>query len=63
VRFPNPRPVGSRVRMRATVTLVELKKTGSAQITTTQVFEAEGIDKPVCVAESIGFFTEHGAEV
>ncbi|AZT96067.1 MaoC family dehydratase [Brevibacterium aurantiacum] len=63
VRFPNPRPVGSRVRMRATVTEVERKKTGSAQITTTQVFEAEGIDKPVCVAESIGFFTEHGAEV
>lgn len=49
--------------MRATVTEVERKKTGSAQITTTQVFEAEGIDKPVCVAESIGFFTEYGAEV
>ncbi|MFZ2241857.1 MAG: MaoC family dehydratase [Gordonia amarae] len=63
VRFPHPLPVGSKVRMRATITDVQPTGTGSAQITTTQVFEAEGIEKPVCVAESIGRFTEHGAGI
>lgn len=46
--------------MRATITDVTPKGGGSAQITTTQPFEAEGIDKPVCVAESIALFTERG---
>lgn len=59
VRFPHPRPVGSKVRMRATITAVDPAGNGAAQITTTQYFEAEGIDKPICVAESIGRFTEH----
>ncbi|OUZ06472.1 enoyl-CoA hydratase [Aeromicrobium sp. PE09-221] len=59
VRFPHPRPVGSRVRMRATVTRVDRAGEDAAQIVTTQLFEAEGIDKPICVAESIGRFTEH----
>lgn len=60
VRFPHPRPVGSKVRMRATITRVVPTGDGSAQITTTQVFEADGIAKPICVAESIGRFTEYG---
>jgi hypothetical protein len=30
-------------------------------VTVTQVFEREGSDKPVCVAESIGRFVERGA--
>lgn len=60
VRFPHPRPVGSKVRMRATITKVTPDGKGSAQIVTTQVFEGEGIEKPICVAESIGRFTEHG---
>ncbi|WP_367325900.1 MaoC family dehydratase [Streptomyces sp. HUAS ZL42] len=59
VRFPHPRPVGSKVRMRATITDVTPIGDGSAQITTTQYFEVEGVEKPVCVAESIGRFTEH----
>ena len=59
VRFPHPRPVGSRVRMRATITRVDRAGEDAAQIVTTQHFEAEGIDKPICVAESIGRFTEH----
>jgi acyl dehydratase len=62
VRFPHPRPVGTKVRMRATVTDVAPTGDGSAQITTRQFFEAEGIEKPICVAESIGFFTEHSTE-
>lgn len=62
VRFPHPRFVGSKVRMRATITKVTPNGNGSAQIVTTQVFEGEGVDKPICVAESIGRFTEYGAE-
>jgi acyl dehydratase len=52
VRFPAPLPVGSRVRMRATLAAVE-DIPGGAQITIVQTFEREGEDKPVCVAESL----------
>jgi len=52
VRFPAPLPVGSRVRMRATLTSVD-EVPGGVQITITQTFECEGADKPVCVAESL----------
>ena len=52
VRFPGPVPVGSRVRMRATLAAVE-DIPGGAQITIVQTFEREGADKPVCVAESL----------
>jgi acyl dehydratase len=50
IRFPAPLPVGSRVRMRATLAGVE-DIPGGAQFTVTQTFEREGGDKPVCVAE------------
>jgi acyl dehydratase len=52
VRFPAPLPVGSHVRMRATLAAVE-DIPGGAQITIVQTFEREGADKPVCVAESV----------
>jgi acyl dehydratase len=52
VRFPAPLPVGSRVRLRATLTAVE-DVPGGAQITIVQTFEREGFEKPVCVAESL----------
>src|SRR3954447_24550352 len=52
VRFPAPLPVGSRVRMRATLAAVE-EIAGGAQVTIVQTFEREGADKPVCVAESV----------
>jgi acyl dehydratase len=52
VRFPAPLPVGSRIRMRATLANVE-DIPGGAQITIVQMFEREGADKPVCVAESL----------
>ena len=52
VRFPAPLPVGSNVRMRATLTSVE-EVAGGVQFTITQTFEREGHDKPVCVAESL----------
>ena len=52
VRFPAPLPVGSRVRMRATLTEVQ-DVPGGLQLVVTQTFEREGGDKPVCVAESV----------
>lgn len=54
VRFPAPLPVGSRLRMRATLTAADDLPNGGLQTTTTFVFEREGGDKPVCVAESLG---------
>jgi acyl dehydratase len=57
VRFPAPVPVGSRLRMRAVITDVA-EVPGGAQVTTTQTFEVEGGEKPVCVAQSVGRFVE-----
>ena len=58
VRFPAPLPVGSRVRMRATLTAVD-EVSGGVQVTVTQTFEREGSEKPVCVAEALGrMFTD-----
>lgn len=58
VRFPAPLPVGSRVRMRAIVQSVEDLGEGTAHVVITQRFEREGSDKPICVADSVGRFTE-----
>ena len=52
VRFPAPVPVGSRVRMRATLAKVD-EVPGGLQFTITQTFEIEGSEKPACVAESL----------
>jgi acyl dehydratase len=52
VRYPAPLPVGSKVRMRATLTAAE-DIPGGLQMTVTQTFERDGADKPVCVAESV----------
>ncbi|HEU4976044.1 MAG TPA: MaoC family dehydratase [Baekduia sp.] len=52
VRFPAPLPIGSKVRMRATLSSVE-DVPGGVQLTVTQTFEREGGEKPVCVAESL----------
>lgn len=58
VRFPAPVPVGSRVRLRATITSAE-KLPGGIQVTMSQVIEREGSDKPVMVAESLARVVEH----
>jgi acyl dehydratase len=52
VRFPAPLPVGSKVRMRATIASVE-DIAGGIQMATALTFEREGGDKPVCVAETL----------
>ena len=52
VRFPAPLPIGSRVRMRATLSAA-VEVPGGVQFTVTQTFEREGGDKPVCVADAV----------
>ncbi len=52
VRFPSPVPVGTRLRLTATLKDVE-QVTGGLQLTVAAVIEAEGIAKPVCIAEPV----------
>lgn len=52
VRFPAPVPVGSQLRLGATLRSVE-DVAGGAQVTMEFVFEIEGASKPSCVAEVI----------
>jgi acyl dehydratase len=52
VRFPAALPVGSRVR--ASIQLAKVEDVqGGAQMTLAYTFEGEGIEKPVCVAETL----------
>jgi acyl dehydratase len=52
VRFPAPVPVGSKIRLTATLVDVEEVK-GGLQLIVGGVVEREGSDKPVCVLESV----------
>ena len=52
VRFPSPVKVGSRVRMGVTVASVE-DTPGGAQAVLDLTIEAEGSDKPSCVAQVV----------
>jgi acyl dehydratase len=52
VRFPAPVPVGSKIRLTATLVDVEEVK-GGVQLTVGGVVEREGGDKPVCVVEAL----------
>ena len=52
VRFPAPVPVGSKVRLTATLTGVQ-EVAGGLQLTFAAVIEREGGDKPVCIAEPV----------
>jgi len=52
VRFPAPTPVGSRVRVHAELVGAE-RVSGAVQAVVDATVEAEGVDKPVCVAQSI----------
>ena len=52
VRFPAPVPVGSKIRLVATLLDVEEVK-GGVQLIVGGVIEREGSDKPVCVLESL----------
>jgi acyl dehydratase len=52
VRFPAPVPVGSKLRVGATLESVE-EIAGGAQVVMGLVFEVEGKEKPSCVAEAV----------
>ena len=52
VRFPSPVPVGSKVRLTATLAGIE-DIAGGKQLSFSCVIEREGGDKPVCIAEPV----------
>jgi acyl dehydratase len=54
VRFPAPVPVGAKLRAKAEIVSVDDVGGGWYQIVTKFTVEAEGNEKPVCVAESVG---------
>jgi len=53
VRFTAPVPVGSRLRARMKLLSSEPIDQGGVQISWAVAIEREGLDKPVCVAESL----------
>lgn len=58
VRFPSPVPVGSNLRLGATLDAIEDLDGGWSQISMTFTFEVEGAPKPSCVAEIIFRYAE-----
>ena len=57
VRFIHPLPVDSRIRLRAELTKVEETSPGQVNVVTQLTVEADGIEKPILVADSIGRFS------
>jgi acyl dehydratase len=55
VRFTGVTPVGSRIRLREKVSSVEPRGSGIL-VTFNLIFELEGSDRPVCVAEALCLF-------
>ena len=53
LRFPNPVPVGSKLRMGAQVARVDDVGGGGVQATIDLTFELEGETKPACVAQAV----------
>ena len=54
VRFPAPVRVGSKIRLRTTLSDVQEIGDDAVQMTYQQTMEVEDEDKPACVAETIG---------
>jgi acyl dehydratase len=54
VRFPAPVPAGTKLRATAEVISIDDVAGGWVQVVTKFTVEAEGGEKPVCVAESVG---------
>ena len=53
VRFTSPVPVGSRLRAHMTLLACDAIENNGMQMTWSVKVEREGIEKPVCVAESL----------
>ncbi|MCC7488218.1 MAG: MaoC family dehydratase [Gammaproteobacteria bacterium] len=60
VRFKNPVPAGSRVRLRS-VLLQAQKRAGALQVILENTIEIEGQAKPACVAEVIALYFLDGS--
>lgn len=58
VRFPNPVPVNSQLRMIATVKEIEEIANNGLKVTFSCIIEIKGQEKPACVAEFIAAFFE-----
>ena len=52
VRFPNPVPVGAKIRTFSTIKSVEIKG-GMLEVVNEMTVELEGQEKPACVADSV----------
>jgi acyl dehydratase len=52
-RFPGPVPVNSKVRARHKLMSAELKGENTIQVKRQVTIELDGVEKPVCVAESL----------
>lgn len=53
VRFPSPVPVGSKIRLAATLGSVEDAGVNAVQVAVDMTIEIEGGAKPACVAEGL----------
>jgi acyl dehydratase len=58
VRFPNPVPVNSALRMIAVVKEIDDISNKGVKVTFSCVIEIKGQEKPACVAEFIAAFFE-----
>jgi len=54
IRFTNPVPAGSRIRLKQTIKAVEDVPDNGVRITSEMVIEVEGQERPALVAETIG---------
>ncbi len=58
VRFPNPVPVNSKLRMHTTIANIETLENNGRKITFSCVIEIQGQKKPACVAEFLAALFE-----
>lgn len=58
VRFTSAVPSGSKVRMKASLLEAEESQPNGLKITVNCIFEIEGVEKPVCIAELISILYE-----
>ena len=55
VRFTNPVPVNSKIRVRATVARVR-RRSGAVHVIGETTVEIQGEENPACVAETVSFY-------
>jgi acyl dehydratase len=58
VRFPNPVPVNSQLRMISSVKEIEALSNNGVKVTFTCIIEIKGQEKPACVAEFLAALFE-----